>query len=1850
MIGRNFGQHERLTGRLHNLVRSYPKGLGVLKEFIQNADDSTADEIIFLIDEQIQDIDGLPPSMQWLHQTPALLVYNNKPFSADDIIGIQKIGESGKSLSVGKTGRFGLGFNACYNVTDAPSFFTGNELHFFDPHCKTVPDANLESPGRSFTVNELISEGWPLLEGFSHFISTDDEFSGTAFRLPFRSNDQAINSEIKREAYTVADAIAAVKELQQMGSAMLLFLKHVRRIKVEQRGPNGLITNLLTISANNPDEIASSRSSVNDLLSNPNVENILTHLSDQGDTFSSCKHEYTVELNGLDHIETWRVVDGFFIDAKKGVIDMCRNMIQNEEKALPYAGAAWPIDSQRDTSGRLFCFLPIPAQMGLPIQINGYFDLDDSRQNLFLDQSVHGVARLRFDWNKTLLETSVPQAYVRLLNDMQSDLDTIDINAYYSAFPELVEGDSNWESWLTSAFYTLASTAPLLRCSGESTWCELKVIRLTPPELNEVRDALLADNFLPIPDPSIPLNIQKGFEKCHFDVPFLSPAELRTQLYEEQDVNCDVIRAPRACLRALDYVRDICRFCLSDNPGKDFRKLPLIIDTQDHLRTVGLTENPLYIAKSRWDIDVFLDHPEWFVDQNFARDLELSQNIDANLLEMDSGAFVTHLAEYITGKTDDGDPAFSKAKNGLFTDSWLKSVFNRLLKSNLGSLEDELYCIPLIPDQLGFLRTLNNPSTPLLFKGEADLKRSLTTLSVPLVTGVSDDLRTILEEFSEAQDCIRSITPRNLIDMLMKECSEKLQEYDIVSEIQIALLDYLGMADSLSALIESDDRQSALRSLKIFPSTKGTLITLEQPAYIPKEFDFPSIASEVVLLDDGKSHKWRKLFCFLKVPELSRARLIQEVLLPKFADLNVIERIDASTWLRDNLSMAQSEDGADDLFDAVRNAPIIICNNGELRSPVGVYQPDSKLANAVLGDKAPSPDMVSAYKTDPERWLGFFRQLNMPIEPRLADVLKYVQLLAKGDSDIEKASKIQIVYEFIKNRVTSELQKSQNISEEMEGVLAELSDTPWIPLRQESRDLLCFKVPDDYFSCPSKVYFPRVGQLIASQAPITILKHEPNRRVRKIMGFPEKAPIELVIKHFQEVLNACSETETMPKEKILVKALRQIYRFFGGQAPAENDELEEETEGQDIVDTHDLESDFHDVPCLWDQKTQKFWIPDHVFKDNTEYLEPWRCTILYSEDAIERGYTTLGRREKPTIDDLKQVLVEISSNQSEIRNSEHSQVIHEIICRIVLEKNNNDEKDGEVLVPTLDGRMLPAEQVFLADAPWYESMLSSWGIPILSSSVSGIRGIQCALEISSLAGAVEQRLTMYPNESDSETGTAECKRLEDVLRLNEFALGFQRMLRHEEHEVSYESLSTKLQCVRVRCVKVIKTSLYLWELDSERFLGDSNADFYWDDATGCAMLSENRHRYFCEDLAELINCALGDNSLKNLTPMVTVLRNSSSEISDILDDLRVREFVFDREEKPEPRDTVTPQEFPDEIIDEYVTTELGETGNAIEDVTGDSEGQVKTSYEQNSNTRIDHSGNANHVEGSSEASTATRPMRDSLYLSDQQFEGNRPGTSQANPNKFDRRKTLSAVPGTRIDLEKRELSNSQENHRSSSAVSRKSKRRAQSRIVSYVTFEGHECNEIDDSPRNNSHKLRIGEAAVKIVIKHEQNKGRKAQSMAHSNPGYDVISGSESNPRYIEVKGIEGTWGERGAAMTSKQFFYARENQDCDYWLYVVEGVFSDTPHIFEIQNPSKIVNQFIFDAGWKQVAETSEITGVKMVMPSPGDEVIENDKVIGVVKSILPAGKFPLVIFCDLFGRLQKKLLRDLIIQAKET
>jgi sacsin len=1850
-IGRKFGQHEPLTTRLHNLVRSYPKGLGVLKELIQNADDAEANEILFIIDEQEYDVTGMPDSMHWLHTTPALLVYNNKPFSDLDIQGIQKIGESGKSLSVGKTGRFGLGFNGCYNVTDVPCFFTRNQLHFFDPHFQTIPDASIESPGRCFGADELLTEGWPLLDAFLPFVVGGNEFDGTVFRLPFRTNQQASSSQIKNDAYTISDALEAVRELQDMGSAMLLFLKHVRRLKVEHRKPDGSFTCLLSIHATNFIEIENSRAEVNNLLDSPDPNFILDDLSEKGSVYSSCRHEYSITANGSNRTEMWRVIDGFFVDDEYEVISACRKMLEKGEKALPYAGAAWPIHPGPQPAGQIFCFLPVPMQSIMPVQINGYFDLDESRQNMFLDLSAHGADRIRVDWNRTLLQTSVTQAYVRLLKDLRSDLEIVGIDSYYRAFPTAVINEGTWGNWLTASFYPQAAMAPLIRVSGDTQWLALFEIRSLPNELFLVADTLVAENFLPIPYPSLPHHLITGFLDFGIDVPKLSPHELRSRLKVQIDVDCPLHAAPRACLQKKDNIELILSFCLKDRPEEYIVGLPLVIDCRGYLRTVGFTDSPLYLVQSEWDIEIFWDRQDWFVDLNFAKELGLFETKGPGLLAMDSDCFVRELANYVSGLFTDEELKMRRGKVGALTDKWLCSVFKRLLKSDISSLKSEVNKIPLIPDQHRSLHSMGSAATPLLFWGSKELRRALNELSVPIVQGTSDELFQLLVDYSKKEGSIWTVTPRDLIDTLECQCGEILQSYEKFTDIQRALLDYFSKDESLADLQTIPDQQKALKELRIFPTAEGSLVDLMGIAYVPQEFKFPTLKFDVVLLDDGHKHQWRDLFLLLEVPELSRSRLICEQLLPCFEDLELTARIEALSWLRDNLSFAQSEGEtktSDNLFEEVRGAAIIACEDGTLRPPKNVYQPGSKLAGEILGNQAALPDMRETYVYNPERWLEFFRQLNMPNEPQIADVVMYVHMLVSNTPGKENSERLQAVYEFVKGRVESEIQHQNYLSIELSEAIDELADIAWIPLRKEAGDLICFSAPKEAYGCSRDVYFPRVGQLVASQAYITLFRHEPSKKIREAMGFPIKPSVDMVMKHFEEILGLCSTDDTVPNETVLIKTLSHIYRFFGGEAPKESDDPDDTFEERDNDGAVNLETKFFDKPCIWDQERKRFWRPDHTFSDNVRYMEPWRRTVRNSEDAIERGYEALGRRRSPAIDDWKQVLKEISESVSAGSKGEVTGVIREVIRCIVADLDQQGIVDDDVLVPTRGDMMFPAKTVYLADAPWYESMLDCLDVPVISSSVSGIWGIQRVLGIASLATSIEQRLIEYPVESVLMQERTQCSQLESLLRSNELVLGLRRLLRHEEHEVSSYALSY-LQDINVRCVKSIRTCLYMQMAGSDRLIGDAEAEFYLDEENMLAMLAEHRRKYFYDDLADLLNRTLGDMSLRNLAPLVRILGCSPDEISETLDALKIRKYTFDIDEESKDQDEIAPQEFP-----AYDTKEMEKWCDVateeciVSDQTVDSDiVEVKTEDEQAEPSSND-SEDIKCFDRPYDSSTATRPQsslsgRSSVSPDNGRFSGQYVNHGSAGSES----RILGSSQKQYVDMQK-EGSGDETSRVLRESTSGSQQSSTQRRLVSYVSRTNNDGK--SGNVGANDHELRIGKIAVEIVIEHEKIRGREARSMAHLNPGYDVIAEGVDEIRYIEVKGTEAAWGERGVAMTPAQFFYARENPEREHWLYVVEGVLSNSPRIHKIQNPSKHVDRFVFDGGWTQVADSDYVKRIEVLLPSPGDEVLLSGIVVGIVESTLTFGKFPLVMYRDVDGNQHKKRLADITVRSRQT
>jgi len=128
----------------------------------------------------------------------------------------------------------------------------------------------------------------------------------------------------------------------------------------------------------------------------------------------------------------------------------------------------------------------------------------------------------------------------------------------------------------------------------------------------------------------------------------------------------------------------------------------------------------------------------------------------------------------------------------------------------------------------------------------------------------------------------------------------------------------------------------------------------------------------------------------------------------------------------------------------------------------------------------------------------------------------------------------------------------------------------------------------------------------------------------------------------------------------------------------------------------------------------------------------------------------------------------------------------------------------------------------------------------------------------------------------------------------------------------------------------------------------------------------------------------------------------------------------------------------------------------------------------------------------------------------------------------------------------------------------------------------------ESDPEKHRRRLAVEASSRKIVCDWELKHGRQPAELEQGHPGYDIVS---TNPRtgeqrLIEVKGIDGEWNRTGVGVTRTEFGNAQHFGE-KYWLYVVEWALDENAaHIRPIRNPATQVEEFMFDSGWRDLAE----------------------------------------------------------------
>ncbi|KAK5921085.1 hypothetical protein CgunFtcFv8_024821 [Champsocephalus gunnari] len=417
---------------LQDILRRYPDGGQILKELIQNADDAKATEVVFIHDDRSYGTESLWTDELGKYQGPALYAYNNAAFTDEDWEGIQMAGRSVKRNDPNKVGRFGIGFNSVYHITDVPSIFSSVHLGMMDPQEKIFGQRNsgflwsLDDAEHQEALIEMHDQFQPfrdivsLVGGkeWSSVINEDQHFDGTIFRFPLRKEASDISDNLYDSDRVVElfDSFIADADLS------LLFLKNVTSVSLIHINVDGTVKTRL--------EVKSSIST-----------DVVLESEDDSIIESSTRFK-VITLNSEDHKETkWLLTT---CTMKEGNVEHLDSLAK-KLSFFPQVDLAFPCGEKRDSSeSRLSCFLPLPNnesnKTGLPVYINACFGLTDNRREIKWQEEdqqhdEHAV------WNELLMKEVLPQAYIMIIQDAikLAQQDNLPVSSVYNLWPDIAQ-------------------------------------------------------------------------------------------------------------------------------------------------------------------------------------------------------------------------------------------------------------------------------------------------------------------------------------------------------------------------------------------------------------------------------------------------------------------------------------------------------------------------------------------------------------------------------------------------------------------------------------------------------------------------------------------------------------------------------------------------------------------------------------------------------------------------------------------------------------------------------------------------------------------------------------------------------------------------------------------------------------------------------------------------------------------------------------------------------------------------------------------------------------------------------------------------------------------------------------------------------------------------------------------------------------------------------------------------------------------------------------------------------------------------------------------------------------------
>ncbi|XP_034059871.1 sacsin-like [Gymnodraco acuticeps] len=1333
----HFEQQEQLTVRIKNIISAYPSKKDILKELIQNADDAEATEIHFVWDKRQHGTEKTFGEKWNELQGPALCVFNNKVFSDDDLKGIQQLGEGGKRNSPGKTGKYGVGFNSVYHLTDCPSILTGDKLLCISDPNKKFIDGHSDKPpaGTGYKLADTFKNMY--MDVYKSFLP--DKFplkDGTMFRLPLRIGTMANSSKISLQEVTDHDMNELCSALSEDPEGLILFLKNICKIEVHEIDEHsGILETIFMVEKGLPQISRESKDAF--------VK--LQQSALQSDKpITPDKAIYSALISTSDKRQSkWIIAEQFGTFKNSGKGD------QTLPKKLPQAAIAALVSSKfsgeappSNMCGQAFCSLPLPGTTGLPVHVNANFEVDSARRGLWKEDG----QSLKSNWNESLKQNLIAPLYADLLQYIchhfaKKKTTYASLESFYLCFWPNVSKHvgQDWHEMIHEVYRSIKEKGldviPVLRSSTRNVagrelkttfchWCNVRENETTKaPYLTDSE----TDRIMPILEdlgmtlvPSLMQNVWESFRSAGIAVRDVNPSSVQTFLREipvndptrtDKDlplpITATLIRDGKRCSELLS-------FCL-----KDFKKtaednsitlngLPLLL-TSDNVLRVFDSKSPKLISSYQ---SLFSADKEQFADfQTNGENIDALRtlNLVKRLTVPCAAKYLKPLIQQLLQKCE-VDP-----QSGLHVPNkrmlkWLKPLWKfftseikpapsngdeeSLTLSDVRQLFSDCCILPVVCPRLNnkhFLKTMKDMPSVLNSTSGEDISGILFKLGFMALesTEMHVDQRLLL--YSELMDVNdKSSVLEQLYNITHSEFSQ-LSNKDL-KELQ---------CDLQSGVSKSKDKQEyqrKLKSLPIFETIHGERVRIDGPKEVfilnsTYSKTFPDLFS----LSDSNSiflkysHANISLAETLKIQIMTDLKYFMKFILPVVHTLTGMQKLHClKLLLTPQFIHCECRET---IISSMKTVQLIANYQGTLEKASYFFDENVELYKKMLPKERFVPERFwtelceGLFLPDPKKLL---RDLGMKHVVSKDDIIHFAHQLeseAKGNGDLKDLEpKSSLIFKAALN-----IQIKDKHEKEM--FLEEMADIKFIFPVKIKEELQNYHQPFVAETTAVKIRGSLIDteakhqELIWSSMPIIHLPVYKSKEVLEKMnkaGAHEQPPPNCVISNMRNICQSPCKDQKLIKTR--AEVFRSAYTYLQ-------------------VNTFEVQT-LAGLPVVLVEKDKELAKPDDTSFSlpHEREFRPYLYKVSPNDVMFSKFFKQIGVKDKPTAVQYCNVLAAVYADSCEKPHLNPNQqktvkrAVEQFFLLIKTEENQSLVDNSMTLyLPAVDGKVYPSCKLYYND-------------------------------------------------------------------------------------------------------------------------------------------------------------------------------------------------------------------------------------------------------------------------------------------------------------------------------------------------------------------------------------------------------------------------------------------------------------------------------------------------------------------------------------------------------------------------